>query len=188
MDGERRRRHGCHVGVPVVRRRLVFLLIACLAAGPALAQQQISSPAPTSDVASSATGSAVPAKATYFGVRENANLTGLIQCDKSAAIAAAAAATTQILALSGSTVIYVCGFSLTGGGAAGTLTWKYGTGSSCGTGTTSISGAYTTAIGQQIGHGGALGYVFKTPAGQALCITMATASAVANGFLSYAQF
>lgn len=133
-------------------------------------------------------GAAVPANALAMGVRDNGNLNGLLQCDKSAVITAAAVATTQIVALSGSTVIYVCGFSVTGGGAAGTMQWKYGTGTTCGTGTTNISGAYTTAIGGTIGYGGSLGYVFKTTAGQALCITMATTSATANGVLTYAQF
>lgn len=108
-------------------------------------------------------------------------------CDKSAVITATAAATTQIVAISGTTLIYVCGFSISGAGAAGTLTWKYGTGAACATGGVSLSGAYVTAIGQAISYGNGVGIVFRTIAGQALCITMATAAATASGVVTYAQ-
>lgn len=171
------------------RRRLVVVLALALLAQLVARSARAQGATPGGATASeSAPAAAVPARASYVGVREGANLIGLIQCDKSAVITAAAAASTQIVALSGSTLIYVCGWSVTGGGAAGTLQWKYGTGAACATGPTNISGAYTTAIGQPIVFGGALGYVFKTPAGQALCVTMITASAVANGLLTYAQF
>ncbi len=117
------------------------------------------------------------------------------QAKSSVAIGISSATTTQLVALSGSTVIYVCGYSLTisqVATTANTIKFQYGTGAVCGTGTTDLTGV--------IGAGGITAgppivlavppsaTIFKTTAGQALCaITAIGASASFQGVLTYVQ-
>src|SRR5437879_5656570 len=51
------------------------------------------------------------------------------------------ATTTQLVALSAGKQIFVCGFNFTMVGTVQTLAFEYGTGASCGTGTTLLTGA-----------------------------------------------
>ncbi|MDP3767268.1 MAG: hypothetical protein Q8S13_04580, partial [Dehalococcoidia bacterium] len=91
----------------------------------------------------------------------------------------------QLVALSGSTIIYVCGFNFI---AAGTVNVRLvsGTGSVCATGLTARTGTYqlTAQVGIAIPNGG--GVQFKTAAGEALCIDV-SAAIVASGFVTYVQ-
>lgn len=103
----------------------------------------------------------------------------------SAVVTAPAVATTQIVALVANRSIYVCGFALSQA-AAGTFQWIYGTGAACGTGTTNLTGAFTTAVGGDFTYSGA-GTVFQTPIGQALCITLTGAAATAAGVVTFVQ-
>jgi len=100
----------------------------------------------------------------------------------------------QLVALSGTTVVYVCGFNATA--SAGTnpsIQFEYGTGASCGTGTTALTGAMATGVTVATGVAGPIfqagpdATIFKSPAGNALCIVVAGTSAVFNGYLSYVQ-
>lgn len=106
------------------------------------------------------------------------------------------ATTTQLVALVVSQVIYVCGFSATIAPAAvtaDTLLFEYGTGSSCGTGTTSLTGTYgngdlTTAAPPTVvaaGNGGQT--IFNTTAGNALCALSAGGAVNIQGVLTYVQ-
>jgi hypothetical protein len=110
------------------------------------------------DAATGATGSAVPAKAQYAGAVSSGNLTGLIQADASAAISVSTATTTQIVALSSTKKIYVTSFDVIAGGT-GNITFEYGTGSNCGTGTTVLTGAYNLTAQAGIAKGNGLGAV-----------------------------
>lgn len=103
----------------------------------------------------------------------------------------ATAATTQLIAPSGSTVIYVCGFSSTMVGtlAADTLLLETGTGATCGTGTSVKTGTYNSGILTA----GAVSIAQNVPlkpsaAGDGLCIitTVGTGPAI-NGTVSYVQ-
>lgn len=81
--------------------------------------------------------------------------------------------------------IYLTQLSVSGASTS-VFTLSYGTGTNCGTGTTTIS-TTTFASGQaptNLGDGS--GAVAVIPAGQDVCITIATA--VAPGWLSWAQF
>jgi hypothetical protein len=105
------------------------------------------------------------------------------------------ATTTQLVALSGSTSIYVCGFALTISQVittANTLQFEYGTGTACATGTTVLTGSF--------GAGGITaglplvivdetpGMLFKAPSGTALCaLTAIGATGSFQGVLSYVQ-
>ncbi len=108
----------------------------------------------------------------------------------SVAIAVSGAGTNQLVALSGSTVVYICGVSMT---VSGTTTpsalLEYGTGASCGSGTTSLTGAYvgsTGTIPTIINYSGG-STVMKTPSGNAVCIVTAGTGPSAQGVLSYVQ-
>jgi hypothetical protein len=95
----------------------------------------------------------------------------------------AAAATVQLVALSGTTKVYVCGLSVAN--TAGTFQVEYGTGASCGTGTTVMTGLYpSTATAVTINSGGPSALI--TPAGQALCV-VSGAGGSAQGYLTYVQ-
>ncbi len=70
--------------------------------------------------------------------------------------------------------------------ATAVVTFTYGTGTNCATGTGSITGAMTFAAGQTLNLGNGNGAVFVVPSGNDLCLTIATAGA--PGSLAYSQF
>jgi hypothetical protein len=92
---------------------------------------------------------------------------------------------TEIVALSGSTVIYVCGYQLIVGGADGTQ-WITGTGTACATGETDKATFNFAAAGDGIAAGNAGYMIFKTAAGGALCVER-TNSVTLSGIVSYVQ-
>lgn len=129
---------------------------------------------------------AVPTRLVAMGARIGANADAVAQGAATVAINVSSATTTQIVGLSGSTKIYVTGLTVIAGGT-GNITLVYGTGTNCGTGTTSLSGAMPLVANSGLSIGGGLGAVLMVPAGQALCVT--TSAAVQySGFVTYAQF
>lgn len=109
-----------------------------------------------------------------------------VQSSGSAAISVAAATTTQIVALAAGKRLYITSFDMM---SAGTLnaTLVYGTGTNCGTGTTSLTGAYPLIAQAGIAKGNGTGSVLVVPAGNALCITTSGTSQL-SGSVSYVQF
>lgn len=103
----------------------------------------------------------------------------------SVAVAISTATTTQLVALNGTKKVYVCGFSATTG-AAGALTFEYGTGASCGTGTTTLTGAMVMGTTGSITLGNSGGTLMSTAAGNAFCALTATGAAL-QGVLTYVQ-
>lgn len=105
-------------------------------------------------------------------------------CSQSVPISTAGAGTTQIIALSGTTVIRICHISLSWD-AAVDFRIVQGTGANCGTGTANMTADYqnTTAL--------ALDFVpessLRSAAGNAVCITQGGAGN-SGGVVSYAQF
>ena len=160
--------------------------------GPLTDTQLRATPVPVSgtvtatNAANGSTGASVPASATYIGANSAGNLTGIIQASASVAINVSSATTTQLVALSGSTKIYVTSFDAIAGGT-GNITFVYGTGSSCGTGTTSLTGAYNLTAQAGIAKGNGLGPVLVVPAGNALCVTTSAAVQM-SGSVAYTQF
>ena len=136
------------------------------------------------DVASGTTGSAPPAQAAYQGgVTSGATgglLTGGTICDSQGYLDMTTATTTEIAPLVSSRTIYVCSVVAMANGTT-TMTFKRGTGSNCGTGTTSVSPAFdlTAQTGFAMGNGagvvlGAAGAGTAggaTTASNALCVT-----------------
>lgn len=107
-------------------------------------------------------------------------------CPSSASVSVTAAATTQIVALSASTIIRVCSFTITGSAAGTAATWVYGTGSNCATGQVALSGAMLMPANGPISATGMNGSLFRGAAGNALCLTAATGNV--TGFVTYAQY
>lgn len=106
-------------------------------------------------------------------------------CNQSAVVNVTAAATTQIVALSGTTRIRVCGFSVSMS-AAGTAQWVQGTGANCGTGTANLTGVVTLATGTPWSVAAGQGAAFIGTPGAALCLAAVTGNV--TGFLNYAQY
>lgn len=131
-------------------------------------------------------GSAAPTGAQMAGVRSGANMVQATQANASAAISGNSAATAQLVALSASAVIHVTSFDFIAAGSAN-VTLVYGTGTNCGTGTTSLTGAYPLTAQAGIAKGNGQGPVLVVPAGNALCWTNSAAVQV-SGSVSYTQF
>ena len=112
----------------------------------------------------------------------------------SAAIAISTATTTQLVALSGTTAVYVCNYqAVAGAGTNPSLQFVYGTGSNCGTGTTSLTGAMATGVTVSATAPGPIfessggNTLFKTAAGNALCLTTAGTTPNFQGWVTYVQ-
>lgn len=93
----------------------------------------------------------------------------------------------EIVALTSSQIIYVCGFDLIADGAAVDVQWIYGTGTACATGETDMR-TYpfdsTNGFGLTVSNGGAV--QFKTASSNALCIELSGANRVTGG-VSYVK-
>lgn len=132
-------------------------------------------------------GSASP---TFLGVGpmywDGSNWDRAVHCTNSVSISVAAATTTQLVAISGTTRIRVCAFTLV---SAGVNTAKFvrGTGAACATGTADLTGAMTFATASNVPMSSGAGWLFQGNAGDALCLTT-TAAVQMSGFLSYAQY
>lgn len=105
------------------------------------------------------------------------------------------ATTTQLVAASANAAIYVCGYSFTisqVATTANTLQFEYGTGASCGTGTTALTGLFgaggVTAAPPLLIQAPSDGTDITAPAGNALCaVTAIGASGSFQGVLTYVQ-
>lgn len=121
-----------------------------------------------------------------MGLYNGTNTDRGFTCPNTAAISVTAGNTTQIVALSGSTIIRVCSIAVSMS-AAGTAQFVYGTGSNCGTGTTNITGAMTLATGTPMTLAAPAGSsVMRGAAANALCVAAVTGNV--TGWLSYAQY
>lgn len=104
----------------------------------------------------------------------------------SVAISMNTATTTELVAVSGSTKVYVTAWDVI---AAGTGNFKlvYGTGTNCGTGTTDLTGNYNLTAQTGISKGSGIAPVIVAPAGKAVCGTTSAAVQM-SGSLTYQQF
>jgi hypothetical protein len=102
-----------------------------------------------------------------------------------------AAGTTQIVGLVAGQKIYPCAIQVTQTWNATNFTyqWEYGTGASCGTGTTALSGAYVISNADITTQSIAGPTLLNIPASNALCIVVVGAASPGGiaGFLSYVQ-
>lgn len=135
-------------------------------------------------------GGSLPAGTNTLGAAYGfQNSTGNVlppAADASAAINVSTATTTQLVALSSGKKIYVAALDVIAAGT-GNITFVYGTGSNCGTGTTSLTGAYNLTAQAGIAKGNGLGAVLVVPASNALCVTTSAAVQM-SGSVAYAQY
>jgi len=159
---------------------IVVLSVWCIAALPGFTQTQ--------DCSSNTIGSAVPTCASLLGGESNSgNIAAVPVSTTTTNINQSSATTyTQLVALSSGKAIYITHIHLIAAGAVNPQL-VYGTGSNCGSGTTTIDGPLplTTTSGYSAGNG--LGAIMIIPAGNALCLYTDT-SAQIGGAISTAQF
>lgn len=99
-------------------------------------------------------------------------------------VAVDVSADAELVALTASQVISVCGWAVSVGGTTPTYRLIYGTGTTCATGLTGLTGAYTGTSFQS--HGGAA-TVTKTAVSNALCIDVEGSSPTVKGVLTYVK-
>lgn len=113
----------------------------------------------------------------------------------SAAISVTSGTTTSLVGVSGSTVVYVCGFAITiapSAVTAATALFEYGTGAAC-TSPTVLTGTFgngdlTSAAGvAPILYGGGSQTVFKGAASSGICILTAGNAVSVQGVITYVQ-
>lgn len=95
-------------------------------------------------------------------------------------------ASAQLVALSGSTVIYVCGFNYTSTGTSPTTKFVYGTGAACVTGQIPLTGVYAPTAGSVISKTWD-GTGFQSAPGNALCLIIAGTTPSIQGVVTYVQ-
>lgn len=113
------------------------------------------------------------------------NLDRQFTCANSAVVNVTAGSTTELVSLTASQVIRVCSFAITMS-AAGTAQFVYGTGTNCGSGTTSLTGAMTLGTTTPMALSAANGSLFRGATANALCLAAVTGNV--TGFISYAKF
>lgn len=113
----------------------------------------------------------------------------------SAPINITSATTTSIVAVSGSTTVYVCGFTITiapSAVTADTALFEYGTGATC-TSPTVLTGTFgngdlTSTVGvAPVTYGGSGATIFKSAASAGVCILSAGNAVNIQGVLTYVQ-
>ena len=141
--------------------------------------------------ATGSNGAAYPSSSVGIGGKGSGNINPIIQGDTTAAIGTSSgitsATTTQIIALTSGKSIYVTHYEIHNGAAANAIYWVYGTGTNCGTGTTTLTGLVSLAANDGSNGGGGLGAVLTVPASQALCIVTSSAGPL-GGHLQYTVF
>ncbi len=108
-------------------------------------------------------------------------------CVSSAVVNVTAGNTTEIVALTASQVIRVCGFSVSMS-LTGSAQWVYGTGTNCGSGTTNLTGdvPLLTATPWTYGGNSAAGSVIRGASANALCLKATTGNVI--GVVSYVKY
>lgn len=102
---------------------------------------------------------------------------------QSVPISVSSATTTSLVAPVTGTSIYICGFYISSVG--GTSTLEYGTGATCGTGTTTLTGAFAAATTVSLYP--ATSELLNVPTSNRLCLLSGTSTSATVGMLTYVQ-
>jgi len=137
-------------------------------------------------VGADATGTTVPANAVYMATNVGGNTTGVVGCNSSVKIDTASSGNVELVALSGSTVIRVCGYNFIANGTVA-VQMIYGTGTACATGETDLTGAYNLTAQSGIVVQSPFWTGMATAPGNALCIELSGAIQV-SGVVFYTQY
>lgn len=139
------------------------------------------------DAATSATGSAVPAKAGYVGANSSGNLTGIIQGDTTITWPSiTTGTTTQLVAGVSGKKTYITHFFLQAS-AADTVTIEESPNSACSSSVTIKGGPFNFAANGGSVEGGGLGPVIVIDTGDYTC-AVTTTTATLGGVLTHTQF
>jgi hypothetical protein len=101
------------------------------------------------------------------------------------AVTISSTGTTQLVALSGNTTIYVCSLLLTMNGTTPGIQFEYGTGTNCATGLQALTGVMAPTTGSVL-QAGAL-VQFQTLPGNALCAVASGTTPSIQGYVTYVQ-
>ncbi|MEQ1730599.1 MAG: hypothetical protein ABL982_19700, partial [Vicinamibacterales bacterium] len=105
---------------------------------------------------------------------------------QSVVIDTAASGNVELVALNGSDLIYVCGYSVVAGAATG-VQFIYGTGTACATGETDVTGVWSLAANGGITQANAGAPQFlPIPAGNAFCVENSGANSI-QGHVTYVR-
>lgn len=135
-------------------------------------------------VGAAASGAALTGSPVRVGLSDGVNTRNALYCPNQAIISTAASGSTQIVAASGSTVVYVCQVSLSNT-AAVDIKFVSGTGANCVTGPVDLTGTYRQVLAAVLPF--EANAPLTTAAAKALCINLGAAIDV-QGLLTYAQF
>ena len=114
----------------------------------------------------------------------------------SVVVSLSSAATTALVAVSGTKAVYVCGFAVTiapSATSADTVTFEYGTGVACAGSPTVLTGAFgagdltSAAPPATVAYGGGGATVMTAPSANGLCAVSAGTAVSVQGLLSYVQ-
>jgi hypothetical protein len=144
-------------------------------------------------IGGSSFGSAFPSAGRAMGGQGTGNLVGYLNCDNTATYDASTNGSTQLVALTASQVIYVCGYQISSSSSSAvSVNLRYGTGTNCATSPQNITPAYplqaatsTGPIGLVVMTPGFTG--LKTAASNALCINTNAAVSV-QAIVWYTKF
>lgn len=144
-----------------------------------------------SQSALAAIGAAMPSNSLAIAGKGSTTTGGLmtdfIICDQQIKLKMTSATTTEIIPLSSGKTIHICHIRVVANGAT-TFTFKKGTGTNCGTGTTAIDNAIELDAQDGYVAGIGIGEVLSgESASNAVCVTNSAAENLSI-FLRYAQF
>jgi hypothetical protein len=112
-----------------------------------------------------------------------------IACNNSVAINISTATTTTLVAVSGATAIFVCGYDIeVVSGTTPTYKLVYGTGAACVTGQVALTGQYQDGAGSHATAGTGIGLLMQTPASQGLCLVTTGTTPNVQGRLTFGQW
>jgi len=106
-------------------------------------------------------------------------------CDETVAVSVSSGTTGVVVTGTPGYATVVCSFVLSADTIATTGTFKTGTGTTCGTGTVSLTGAMRFCDECAISHGNASGILFRVPLGSDFCLT--TATGALTGFATFGR-
>lgn len=109
-----------------------------------------------------------------------------LACDSSVSVDTATSGNVELVALTAGQSVSVCSYTLVADGIVAAQ-FIYGTGTACATGETDLSGPMAFVANSGASAGSGTGVLFRTAAGNALCIELSAAVGV-RGSVSYAKF
>ncbi len=124
--------------------------------------------------------------------RNSSGGTQTINCDKSVVINISTATTTALVAVSGSTSVYVCAYDISlHSGTNPAFQFEYGSGTACATSPIALTGTFggaNASADQDFKNGSGTGVLFGSIASNGLCLVSTGTTPNLQGVVTYAQF